>query len=95
MKRLFVSPQFRGLGIGEALARAVIDAARNRGYARMRLDTLPSMAPAQALYRQLGFRAVAAYRFNPVPGTAFLELDLARSRDAEAPTHGHRESGPT
>ena len=42
----------------------------------MRLDTLPGMEAAQALYERLGFRDVAPYTGNPVSGTRFLELDL-------------------
>jgi putative acetyltransferase len=54
----------------------IVDAARWLGYTRLLLDTLPSMKDARALYLSLGFRPVAPYRFNPVPGTAFLQLDL-------------------
>lgn len=76
MKRLYVLPQFRKLGIGKLLAEAVIAEARKLKYRRMRLDTLPSMTQAQALYKSLGFKEIAPYCFNPVEGTIFMELKL-------------------
>ena len=77
MKRLYVRPAFRGKGAGRELIDALMHCAREIGYRRMRLDTLPSMTSAIAIYRSLGFKAIAPYRVNPVPGAAFLELDLS------------------
>ncbi len=76
MKRLYVRSRFRRQHVGRQLARAVVAAARGIGYARMRLDTLPSMAPAIALYRSLGFRPIAPYGSAPISGAMCFELDL-------------------
>lgn len=76
MKRLYVRPAYRSHGVGRALALRVIGEARQAGYRSMRLDSLPSMRSALRLYRTLGFQDIAAYRDNPVEGTAFLELQL-------------------
>jgi ribosomal protein S18 acetylase RimI-like enzyme len=58
------------------LVSAILEEARGIGYRYIRLDTLPQMGAAHELYRSLGFREIDAYRYNPVPGTRFLELDL-------------------
>ncbi len=77
MKRLFLDPEARGHGVGKALVAAIIEAARERGYAIMRLDTAAaSMGPAVALYKSFGFREIAAYTPNPLPDALFLELAL-------------------
>ena len=76
MKRLYVQPQFRERGMGKILAVSVIEEARRIGYRRMRLDTVPAMKSARALYASLGFLDIPAYRYNPIEGAKFMELDL-------------------
>jgi len=77
MKRLFVSPDGRGLGLGRALAHAIVDEAKRLGYAEIRLDTLPSMRTAIGLYEALGFVAIDAYYASALPGTIFMARKLA------------------
>lgn len=76
MKRLYVRPPLRRAGVGRALALRILDDARLIGYHSVRLDTLPSMREARALYRSLGFREIPPYYPNPVPGAVFLERAL-------------------
>lgn len=76
MKRLYVKSRFRGAGFARALAYGLVAEARRMGYRRMRLDTLPVMGEARLLYQTMGFREIAPYYQNPVPGSMFMELKL-------------------
>ena len=76
MKRLYVRPGFRGLGLGRQLAEAILDAARSAGYGCVLLDTLDDMESARALYEDLGFVEVPPYYHNPVAGAHYLKVEL-------------------
>lgn len=78
MKRLYVDPEMRGLGVGRQLALTAIEAAQTLGYRRILLDTLPAMRIAMKLYRELGFTETPAYYPSPIEGTVFLTLDLSK-----------------
>ena len=76
MKRLYVRKSFRGFGLGRQLAEAILDAARQAGYACVLLDTLDDMEAARALYQDLGFEEVPPYYHNPIPGSHYLRVEL-------------------
>ena len=82
MKRLFVRPGYRATGVGRFLAESIIDEARELGYTRMRLDTIPGkMDKAIALYHSIGFVEIAPYTQNPVEGAKFMELKLTNNQE--------------
>lgn len=72
MKRLYVPPSARGLGVGRKLVAQLLSDAQAIGYSEVVLDTLPTMSEAQRLYRQFGFRDIEPYRPNPIAGTRYL-----------------------
>jgi ribosomal protein S18 acetylase RimI-like enzyme len=76
MKRLYVRPSYRGRGVGRELVSRVIESARGLGYAQVRLDTVPTMENAIALYRSLGFRVIPPYRKSHDPSALFFELEI-------------------
>lgn len=76
MKRLYVRPDARGRHLGRALAESVVRLARDAGYTTMKLDTVLSMTRAIDLYRSLGFKETDGYRFNPIEGALYFELEL-------------------
>lgn len=77
MKRLFVRPEFRGLGLGRLLTEGILDAARKAGYSCVLLDTLDDMESARALYEDLGFEEIPPYYFNPHAGAHYLKVNIA------------------
>lgn len=76
IKRLYIRPEARGRHTGRRLVEQLVAAAKEIGYRRLVLDTLPQMMQAQALYRWFGFREIPAYYANPLPGVVHLALDL-------------------
>jgi Sortase and related acyltransferases len=76
MKRLYVRPAFRGVGLGRALAKGLLDEARRAGYSTVLLDTLDDMEAARELYASLGFVEIPPYYFNPIAGAHYLKAEL-------------------
>ena len=76
MKRLYVKPQAQGLKAGRKLAELIIERARQLGYKKMQLDTLPRLDKALSLYEKLGFKKISPYYANPLEQVIYLELEL-------------------
>jgi DNA-binding MarR family transcriptional regulator/predicted GNAT family acetyltransferase len=92
MKRMFVRPEYRGMGIGRLLAERIVTEARTLGYRLMRLDTLDRLQSAVGLYRSMGFEQIPPYCKNPLPGVMFWEKDL---RPRLPPIHGLGAAPPS
>ncbi|HAP54435.1 MAG TPA: GNAT family N-acetyltransferase [Spirochaetaceae bacterium] len=86
MKRLFVLDEYKGRGVGKRLVEAIIREAENKGYLRMRLDTLKRMDKALRLYRTFGFKEIAQYVENPIEDAVFLEKELRREAEGKGIT---------
>jgi len=76
MKRLYLKNEARGKGIGRALAEKIIGKANERGYKKMQLDTIETMKEAISLYKSMGFKEISPYRFNPIKGVVYMELEI-------------------
>ena len=76
MKRLYVRPGKRKYGIGSMLVDELLTAAIARQYHTMRLDTLAKLQSAIKMYERTGFRSIAPYYNNPLPGAVYMEKQL-------------------
>lgn len=83
LKRMYIRPSFRRMGLGRELALRIIEDARAAGYRRMLLDTLPFLQAAKALYRSLGFYEIERYNDSPMGGASYLCLDLRDGKEAQ------------
>lgn len=73
---MYLKSTYRGLGLGKKLLQKSIEIAKELGYTKMRLGTLPTMQAAIGLYKSIGFYEIAPYRFNPIEGTKYFEIIL-------------------
>ena len=83
LKRMYIRPAFRRMGLGRELALRIIEDAREAGYRKMLLDTLPFLQAAKALYRSLGFYEIERYNDSPMAGASYLCLDLCDGKEAQ------------
>ena len=78
LKRMYLKKEVRGFGIGRLMLGKSFELGKELGYQKMRLDTLPTMKSAIALYNLMGFYEIEPYRFNPIKGAKFFEINLGR-----------------
>lgn len=76
MKRLYLINEARGKGIGRVLAEEIVEKAKELGYQKMQLDTIETMKEAISLYKSMGFKKIPAYRYNPIQGVIYMEMEL-------------------
>ena len=76
MKRLYVAPAYRKLGVGDALVKVLLQEAQSLGYTTMKLDTLERLQAAIRLYQKFGFETVTAYYDNPLPSVVYMQKIL-------------------
>ena len=77
IKRMYLRPAYRGLGIGKAVMEKSIESARSLGYTVMKLDTIGYKMPwAVKLYEAYGFRETAPYNYNPHAGVLYFEREI-------------------
>ncbi|KAH7351399.1 acyl-CoA N-acyltransferase [Pyrenochaeta sp. MPI-SDFR-AT-0127] len=75
LKRLYLTPESRGLGVSKLLLELAIRQARQLGYKEMLLDTLSSMTAARTLYERYGFEEIGSY-YDSVEDAVFYRLVL-------------------
>jgi len=88
IKRIYVRPDHQGPGFGPILTTALLDRARELGYERVRVDTLPKMSGAIQFYQDMGFKPIPAYWDNPVPGALFFEWNASENPPARSRPQG-------
>lgn len=73
MKRLYVSPECRGMKLGEKLVDEIIQHAKNAGFKEMVLDTIVPLQAAIHLYKKMGFEECEPYYHNPMDDVIYMK----------------------